>query len=81
VSERVARARRWRRITRRGVPPKSSWCTLFHCLEQDLLRDVARERGLSAVDLARALVIHRARVRLERDEGPVIREFCPIAKP
>lgn len=58
-----ARAKRWVRISRRGLPPRREWVApLFP--EVEVLRDVATDRGLKTGELVRALVIHRARVRL-----------------
>ncbi len=61
----TARAKRWCRIEGRGLPPRREWVAPSF-READLLREVAAARSVSAGELIRALVIHRARARLSR---------------
>lgn len=61
----LARARRWVRIRSRGIPPRRDWEPL-RFFEAEYLRVAALSNGVPAGELIRTLIVHRARVRLER---------------
>lgn len=52
----------------RGVPSRRGWVAPSY-VEVEWLRAVASDLGLNALELVRALTIHRARVRLAKTRG------------